>query len=85
MLTGRLPGTVTLLTEKTSGTVSDRLVAPVLNRTLAVLTARLAPASRSWSFARDDDRPDVDYLLLTPTLLYRPAPRWWVLTDTEVK
>jgi hypothetical protein len=38
-----------------------------------------------WSFAGDSDRPDVDYLLTTPTVLYRPAPRWWILSDTEVK
>jgi len=35
------------------------------------------------SFAGVGDRPDSHYFLLTPTLLYRPARRWWVVSDLE--
>lgn len=31
------------------------------------------------------NRPDVNHLLVTPTLLYRFERRWWVLVDTETK
>jgi hypothetical protein len=37
------------------------------------------------SFAGSDTRPDVNQLLVTPTLLYRVMQRWWFLLDTEVK
>jgi hypothetical protein len=35
------------------------------------------------SFAGVGDRQDIHYLLVTPTLLYRPLRRWWVLADFE--
>ena len=35
------------------------------------------------SFAGVGNRPDIHYLLLTPTLLYRPVKRWWVVADLE--
>ena len=37
------------------------------------------------SFAGPSDRRDFNYLLSTPTLVYRFRPRWWVGMDTEVK
>jgi len=37
------------------------------------------------SFAGASDRPDVRYLLVTPTALFRPVPRVWLLTETEMK
>jgi hypothetical protein len=35
------------------------------------------------SFAGDSDRPDVHYLLVTPTLLWRLSARWWTVVDFE--
>jgi hypothetical protein len=35
------------------------------------------------SFAGESDRPDVHYLLVTPTFLWRLSPRWWTLLDAE--
>jgi hypothetical protein len=35
------------------------------------------------SFAGDGERPDVHYLTVTPTLLWRLSPRWWTLVDAE--
>jgi hypothetical protein len=35
------------------------------------------------SFAGVSDRPDTHYLVVTPTLLYRPARRWWVVSEIE--
>jgi hypothetical protein len=35
------------------------------------------------SFAGDGGRPDVHYLTVTPTLLWRLSPRWWALVDAE--
>lgn len=37
------------------------------------------------SFAGDDRRPNIHFLLTTPTVLYRLTPRWWILVDTESK
>ena len=37
------------------------------------------------SFAGAGSRPDVNYLLTTPTVFYRFHRRWWVLLDTEAK
>jgi len=37
------------------------------------------------SFAGASDRPDVRYLLVTPAALFRPVPRVWLLTETEMK
>ena len=37
------------------------------------------------SFAGNQNRPDVNYLLVTPTLLHTLNPRWWILVDTEAK
>lgn len=37
------------------------------------------------SFAGDPDRPDSNYLLITPTFTRRFRPRWWILLDTEIK
>jgi hypothetical protein len=35
------------------------------------------------SFAGDGERPDVHYLTVTPTLLWRLSPRWWTVVDAE--
>jgi hypothetical protein len=35
------------------------------------------------SVAGVSDRPDIHYLLVTPTLLYRPVQRLWVVADVE--
>lgn len=35
------------------------------------------------SFAGDGERPDVHYLTVTPTLLWRLSPRWWTVLDAE--
>jgi len=35
------------------------------------------------SFAGVGDRPDIHYLLVTPTLLYRPVRRWWMVAALE--
>jgi len=37
------------------------------------------------SIAGNKNRADVNYLLVTPTLLYRFNRRWWMLVDTEAK
>ena len=37
------------------------------------------------SFAGDEDRPDVNYLLITPTLIKGVGRDWWMLADTETK
>jgi hypothetical protein len=37
------------------------------------------------SFAGDDDRPDIHYLLVTPVFLHAVGRNWWVLADTETK
>ena len=37
------------------------------------------------SFAGDADRPDSNFLLTTPTLLYRFHRKWWIHADTEMK
>lgn len=36
-----------------------------------------------FSFAGDGDRPDVHYLTVTPTVLWRLSKRWWTLVDAE--
>jgi hypothetical protein len=35
------------------------------------------------SFAGDGERPDLHYLTVTPTLLWRLSPRWWTVVDAE--
>ena len=35
--------------------------------------------------AGDRTRPDINYLLVTPTLIHVIAQRWWVLADSETK
>jgi hypothetical protein len=35
------------------------------------------------SFAGDAGRPDINALLITPSLLYSVKPGWWVLLDSE--
>jgi hypothetical protein len=35
------------------------------------------------SFAGDSNRPDVHYLTVTGSLLYRTSKRWWIVADTE--
>ena len=35
------------------------------------------------SFAGPSSRPDISYLLITPTVLWRVSPRNWVLVDSE--
>jgi hypothetical protein len=35
------------------------------------------------SFAGPSSRADLNFLLVTPTLFYRPARRWWILADAE--
>lgn len=35
------------------------------------------------SFAGPSSRPDVSYLLITPTALWRVSRRWWMLVDSE--
>jgi hypothetical protein len=35
------------------------------------------------SFAGAGSRSDIHYLLVTPTLLYRPVRKWWIVTDLE--
>ena len=35
------------------------------------------------SFAGGDDRPDIHFLLITPTMLWRISGRSWILFDTE--
>ena len=37
------------------------------------------------SIAGDDERPDANYLLVTPTLIKAVGSAWWVLADTETK
>ena len=37
------------------------------------------------SVAGDSNRPDVNYLLVTPTLIHAVGRAWWVLADTETK
>jgi hypothetical protein len=37
------------------------------------------------SFAGDDDRADINYLLVTPVYLRAIGRNWWVLADTETK
>ena len=36
-----------------------------------------------FSFAGDEARPDVHYLNVTPTFLWRLGKRWWTLVDAE--
>ena len=38
-----------------------------------------------FSFAGDGKRPDVNYLLITPTALYRVTKTWFLLADSESK
>jgi hypothetical protein len=45
----------------------------------------LVKTQAHFSFAGASDRPDVRYLLVTPTALVRPVPRVWLLTETEMK
>jgi hypothetical protein len=45
----------------------------------------LVKAQDFFSFSGDDKRPNIHFLLTTPTLLYRLTPRWWILVDTESK
>jgi hypothetical protein len=37
------------------------------------------------SVAGDDDRPTINYLLVTPTFIRAVGQAWWVLADTETK
>lgn len=37
------------------------------------------------SFAGDDTRPDVNFLLIAPTLITAVGRGWWILLDTETK
>jgi hypothetical protein len=37
------------------------------------------------SFAGESGRPDVNYLLITPTFIHAVLGRWWVLADSEAK
>jgi len=37
------------------------------------------------SVAGEDDRPDVNYFLVTPTFLYRVSRTWWIVADSESK
>src|SRR5207249_4716611 len=37
------------------------------------------------SFAGDAARPDINFLLVTPTLIYALNPSWWVLADAETR
>ena len=37
------------------------------------------------SFAGDEQRPDVNFLLIAPTLIKAVGRDWWVLVDTETK
>jgi hypothetical protein len=37
------------------------------------------------SIGGDSTRPDVNFLLITPTFLYGFKPRWWLLADTETR
>lgn len=78
--------TIPTATDRTLGTGQWRLAPMALP--IWFLGTRgfvLLKVQHHWSFAGDDGRPDVDYLLVTPTVLYRPARRWWILTDTELK
>ncbi len=45
----------------------------------------LAKVQQYVSVAGNRNRPDVNHLLVTPTLLYTLNPRWWILVDTETK
>lgn len=35
------------------------------------------------SVAGDEDRPDINYFLVTPTVLYRVSRTWWIVADSE--
>jgi hypothetical protein len=37
------------------------------------------------SVAGADDRPDINYLVIAPTVLHTVRDKWWLLADTEVK
>jgi hypothetical protein len=37
------------------------------------------------SYAGDDERPDVNHLLITPTFIHVVGREWWILADTETK
>src|SRR5258705_8681530 len=37
------------------------------------------------SVAGDDNRPDINYFLVTPTLLYRVSRTFWIVADSESK
>jgi hypothetical protein len=38
-----------------------------------------------FSVAGEDDRPDLNYFLVTPTILRRISRSWWVVVDSESK
>jgi hypothetical protein len=37
------------------------------------------------SVAGDSQRPDINFLLVTPAFFYRVKHRWWIFADTETK
>ena len=58
------------------------LVAPLWRLPRGLFLVKLQNFS---SFAGDAQRADVNFLLVTPTLLYALDRNWWVLVDTETK
>jgi len=37
------------------------------------------------SIGGNADRPDINFLLITPTFIHKGIGRWWVLADSEMK